>query len=67
MLRECQRSWGGVENKGEMAKELVTFQTGCQTAVERLLLSGRKRRVQPLRHSWACSVGREGVHICDEI
>lgn len=27
MLRECQRSWGGVENKGEMAKELVTFQT----------------------------------------
>lgn len=28
---------------------------------------GRKGKVQPLRHSWASSVGIEGVHIYDEI
>lgn len=61
------RRGGGWKTKGRWLRSWSPSRQGCQTAVKRLLLLGRKGRVQPLRHSWASSVGIEGVHICDEI
>lgn len=50
----------GGESKGKMPRSWSLSRQGCQTAVERLpLLGGRESSAT--RHSWASSVGIEGV------
>jgi hypothetical protein len=49
-----------------MAKELVTFQRGLQTAAEAVVLD-RKEAVQPHGCGWASNVSREGGPLGDVI